>query len=195
MDANLFVKTEQNISDEQLMLDYAKGDNNSFDQLYARHKGGIYRYFLRQCSDQQQAEELFQDVWTRLINARKSYKPEARFTTWLYTLAHNRLIDWYRKQGIVRAAFPAGADQEAEADSSWQPENDLQRQRLANCLQEAIAALPEDQREVFMLKQEAGLTINEIAVVIEADNEACKSRYRYAIKKLRHWLQHSEACQ
>lgn len=194
MDANLFDKAEQNISDEQLMLDYAKGDNNAFDQLYARHKGGVYRYFLRQCSDQQQAEELFQDVWTRLINARKSYKSEARFTTWLYTLAHNRLVDWYRKQGKILAAFPVGADNEAEADSSWQPENDLQRQRLANCLHQAIAALPEDQREVFMLKQEAGLTISEIAAVTDTDNEACKSRYRYAIKKLRHWLQNDESC-
>ncbi len=195
MDASLVVKAEQNISDEQLMLAYARGDNNAFDQLYARHKGGVFRYFLRQCSDKEQAEELYQDVWARLINARKSYKSEARFTTWLYTLAHNRLVDWYRKQGKIREAFPAGAEREAEADESWQPENDLQRQRLANSLSKAIESLPEDQREVFMLKQEAGLTVNEIAKVTGADNEACKSRYRYAIKKLRHWLLHDESCQ
>src|SRR5262245_56603504 len=83
-------------SDEDLMLLYRDGDAGAFDALYARHKGGLYRYLLRQCRNQALAEELFQDVWMNLTRARTSYTVEARFTTYLYRLAHNRLIDHYR---------------------------------------------------------------------------------------------------
>jgi RNA polymerase sigma-70 factor (ECF subfamily) len=79
-------------SDEDLMRRYAGGDMEAFQRLYERHRGGLYRYFLRQ-SHPFVAEELFQDVWARVIQSRKRYRPEAAFTTWLYTLAHNRLVD------------------------------------------------------------------------------------------------------
>src|SRR5947209_13303645 len=85
--------------DERLMLDYAAGDLAAFDRLYRRHKGGVYRYLLRQCKSPASADELFQDIWMNLIRARASYKPTARFTTWLYTLAHNRLVDHWRANG------------------------------------------------------------------------------------------------
>jgi RNA polymerase sigma-70 factor (ECF subfamily) len=76
-------------SDEDLMLAYAAGDAAAFDAIYARHKGGVYRYLLRQCRDAGIAEQLFQDVWMNLIRVR-TRQPSAKFTTWLYTLAHNR---------------------------------------------------------------------------------------------------------
>jgi RNA polymerase sigma factor (sigma-70 family) len=72
------------------------GDAAAFDALYARHKGGVYRYLLRQCRQGGVADELFQDVWMNLIRARASYAPTAKFTTWLYRMAHNRLVDHYR---------------------------------------------------------------------------------------------------
>ena len=84
-------------SDEELMLGYRDGDAGAFDVLYARHKGGLYRYLHRQCRDAAAAEELFQDVWMNLIRARTGYTVQAKFTTYLYRLAHNRLIDHYRK--------------------------------------------------------------------------------------------------
>lgn len=197
MDANLSVVSDQPISDEQLMLDYAKGNTKAFELLYGRHKGGVYRYFQRQCSDREQAEELFQDVWARLVKARARYTVDAKFSTWLYTLAHNRLVDYYRKQGRVMQAFEKTEQEqvlEGEAGINWQPDNDLQRQRLANCLQRAVESLPDEQREVFLLKQEGGMTLQQIAEVTGHGTEACKSRYRYAIKKLKHWLQHDESC-
>ena len=79
------------------MLCYRDGDAGAFDALYARHKGGLYRYLLRQCREPAAAEELFQDVWMNLIRARARYTVQAKFTTYLYRLAHNRLIDHYRK--------------------------------------------------------------------------------------------------
>ena len=88
-------------SDEDLMLAYAAGDAAAFDTIYARHKGGVFRYLLRQCRDAGVAEQLFQDVWMNLIRVRATYRVSARFTTWLYTLAHNRLVDHHRASGRV----------------------------------------------------------------------------------------------
>jgi RNA polymerase sigma factor (sigma-70 family) len=87
--------------DEDLMLAYAAGDAAAFDVLYARHKGSLYRYVLRQCAHAGVAEELFQDVWMNVLRARASYVPSARFATWLYRIAHNRLIDHWRATGQV----------------------------------------------------------------------------------------------
>src|SRR5712691_7818817 len=97
-------------ADEELMLAYAAGDAAAFDALYARHKGGVYRYLLRQCRQAGVADELFQDVWMNLIRSRASYTPTAKFTTWLYRIAHNRLIDHYRACG---QATLVSADDEA----------------------------------------------------------------------------------
>ncbi len=96
------------------MLAYAAGDIAAFDALYARHKGGVYRYLLRQCRQSGVADELFQDVWLNLIRARSSYAPTAKFTTWLYRLAHNRLIDHYRASGHLTLV---SADDEAHEDA------------------------------------------------------------------------------
>src|SRR6185295_20094478 len=97
--------------DEDLMLAYAAGDAAAFDALYARHKGGLYRYVLRQCTHAGVAEELFQDVWMNVLRARASYVPSARFATWLYRIAHNRLIDHWRTVGQVELVT-AGVDED-----------------------------------------------------------------------------------
>ena len=83
-------------SDEALMLRYRNGDARAFERLYERHKGALFRYFLRQCSQRAVAEELFQDVWTSLVRSRDRYRVRAKFTTLLYRMAHNRIIDHRR---------------------------------------------------------------------------------------------------
>src|ERR1700694_2927984 len=88
-------------SDEQLMLAYAGGDAGAFETLYARHKGPLYRFVLRSVKARAEAEELFQDVWMRAIEARSRYTPQAKFSTWLYTIAHNRLVDHWRARGLA----------------------------------------------------------------------------------------------
>lgn len=85
--------------DAQLMARYAAGDVAAFEALYRRHKGPLYRYFLRQCGDPEAAAELFQEVWTRIIKARERYEPKARFATYMYHIGHNCLVDHYRKAG------------------------------------------------------------------------------------------------
>ena len=177
-------------SDEELMLAYAAGDAAAFDALYTRHKGGVYRYLLRQCRQPGIAAELFQDVWMNLIRARSSYAPTARFTTWLYRLAHNRMIDHFRASGHLTLV---SADDEAHEDAvialpaarSTEPAVRAENRELGERLRAALSALPPAQREVFLLQQEAALSLSEIAELTGVGVETVKSRLRYALSKLR----------
>jgi RNA polymerase sigma-70 factor (ECF subfamily) len=177
-------------SDEDLMLSYAAGDAAAFDAIYARHKGGVYRYLLRQCRDAGIAEQLFQDVWMNLIRVRGRYQPSAKFTTWLYTLAHNRLIDHHRASGrvtLVSSDDDNHADVVAALPASRrsEPESRAANRELGERLKDAVAALPAAQRDAFLLQQEGGLTLEEIAALTGAGAETVKSRLRYATNKLR----------
>jgi RNA polymerase sigma factor (sigma-70 family) len=177
-------------SDEDLMLAYVAGDATAFDALYDRHRGGVYRYLMRQCRHGGIADELFQDVWTNLIRARASYAPTAKFTTWLYRLAHNRLIDHYRASGHLTLV---SADDKAHEDAiaalpgppGEQPQAHAENRQLGERLRAAVGALPPAQREVFLLQQEGGLSLAEIAELTGASAETVKSRLRYAVAKLR----------
>ena len=176
----------EDLTDESLMLAYGKGDLRSFEMLYGRHKGPLYRFILRQCSNSSVAEELYQDVWARLIKARETYQVSAKFTTWLYQIAQNRLIDHYRKESTGKSAnhSSSGLD-ELPATEKEQP--DIQadyREKITKLLRE-IEKLPESQKQAFLLKQEAGLSVAEIAKVMGVNDETAKSRLRYAVQKLR----------
>jgi len=173
--------------DEQLMLAYRQGDSGAFETLYARHKGPLYRFVLRAVRERGLAEELFQEVWMRVIEARGRYEARAKFTTWLYTIAHHRLTDHWRKRGLrvvdlEEADAPAPRGDEPEARAAG-------RQDLAR-LAAALAALPELQREAFLLHAEAGMTVGQIAAATGANEEAAKSRLRYALGKLKAALDH-----
>jgi RNA polymerase sigma-70 factor (ECF subfamily) len=176
-------------SDEELMLSYRDGDAGAFDVLYSRHKGGVYRYLLRQCREAAVAEELFQDVWMNLIRARAGYTVQAKFTTWLYRLAHNRLVDHYRRTSpaaLVSLEEEGGEAAMEVPDGRERPADEaLDVRRQAARLLELIAALPEAQREAFLLQQEGGMSVEEIAEATGVTRETAKSRLRYAMSKLR----------
>lgn len=177
-------------SDEALMLDYRGGDPVAFDVLYARHKGALYRYLLRQCGVAAVAEELFQDVWMNLIRARDRYEPRAKFTTYLFSLAHNRLIDHYRRQA---AGVPLSYDDDPDeplferipASAQAEPDTQADLRAQAQRLLALIAELPEAQREALLLREEGALSVEEIALATGVNVETAKSRLRYAVAKLR----------
>ena len=175
-------------SDEELMLRFGAGDAAAFDTLYARHRGGVFRYLLRQCGNRAQAEELFQDIWMNLVQARARYRVQAKFATYLYTLAHNRLMDHFRRQrgaGLVCVEQHEDDPPDFPAPATVEPERTAQSREQAARLLALVQALPAAQREAFLLNQESGLSLDEIAEVTGCNREAVKSRLRYALTKLR----------
>ncbi|MBK8508821.1 MAG: RNA polymerase sigma factor [Candidatus Competibacter sp.] len=178
-------------ADETLMLRYQHGDAGAFARLYERHKGPLYRYLLRQCGQPTVAEELFQDSWLKLIAARASYTVQARFATWLYRIAHNRLVDHYRAsaRGLpVSYADDCPEWTDIPAPDAVQPENQEERRRQSERLLALLAELPEAQREALLLKEEAGLSLEAIAQATGTGRETVKSRLRYALARLRQGL-------
>jgi RNA polymerase sigma-70 factor (ECF subfamily) len=174
--------------DEELMLRFGGGDAAAFDALYARHRGGVFRYLLRQCGERATAEELFQDIWMNLVQARSRYRVEAKFTTYLYTLAHNRLMDHFRRrkgQDLVSVDQNEDDPIELPASATLQPERMAESREQAARLLSLVEALPAAQREAFLLQQEGDLSLDQIADVTGSNREAVKSRLRYALSKLR----------
>ena len=180
-------------SDEGLMLAYAAGDAGAFDVLYARHRGGLYRYFARQVRGAAAADELFQDVWMNVIRVRATWRPTAKFTTWLYTLARNRLVDHWRATGQAIVVSIDDDDDPCTTATvnavpgarSDQPEVRTEASALGARLKAALATLPAAQRDAFMLHQEGGLALADIAALTGVGLETVKSRLRYALAKLR----------
>ncbi len=178
--------------DETLMLAYARGDAASFERLYARHKGPTYRYLLRHTSNRATADELHQDVWMRVVRARERYRAEARFTTWLYTLARHRLVDFFRSAASAPAVSfdddPADDSPDVRSHGSSTAIDPLTNVIDAECghrLLAALADVPPAQRDAFLLHVEAGLSLEEIATLAGVPPETVKSRLRYAYRRLR----------
>jgi len=168
------------------MLRYRDGDLAAFETLYRRHKDALYRYLLRGCAQPEAAAELFQDVWASLVRARARYEPRAKFSTWLYKLAHNRLIDHLRL--LPRAPLPLDDDPPFAASEHERPDAQALAAEKRLRLQSALAALPVEQREAFLLHEEGELTLEQIAEVSGVGRETIKSRLRYALVKLREAL-------
>jgi len=184
------MESDADHSDEALMLRYQAGDAAAFDLLYARHRGGLFRFMLRQCKQRSHAEELFQDVWMNVIQARSRYRIEAKFRTYLYTLAHNRLIDYYRS--VSRSDAVRFDDDDAIPEPVGnrvdEPHVRAEAKEQGEYILRLLDALPAPQREAFLLHEEGGLGIDEIAMASGISFEAAKSRLRYAIAKLREGL-------
>lgn len=185
------------MSDEALMLAWRDGDAAAFEVLHHRWRGRLYRYLLHQCGNSATADELYQDIWLKVVGARLRYEVAARFSTWLFRIAHNRLLDHFRSQGRVRLESldqgfsdeGDGAVMDPPAAPGEQPERMLERKALASRLLDCIAALPEAQREAFLLAEEGDLSTEEIGAATGVNRETAKSRLRYAIARLRRCLQ------
>jgi RNA polymerase sigma-70 factor (ECF subfamily) len=173
-------------SDESLLHRFAAGEAEAFDRLYHRHELRVWRYLRRAVPEQATADDLMQDVWFSVAREAGRYRPSARFTTWLFTIAHNRVVDW------LRAQRPHASLDDTEAplalaltDPRPGPERRADLDEDARRLLEALADLPDEQRETFLLKAEAGLSVEEIASATGTTFETAKSRLRYARERLR----------
>jgi RNA polymerase sigma-70 factor (ECF subfamily) len=182
--------TSQQESDETLMIAYNKGDASAFDQLYQRHKVIIYRFFIRQNLSVSVAEELCHDTWLKIINYRKTYQPSALFTTYLFTIARRLIIDYQQKKSTqCEQSFDPVEDETVTNELVSDTPEPSTHANLSIALKRNITSLPFDQREVFLLKQESGFSIQEISVITQQDKEKVKSSWRYALQKLRKGLE------
>jgi len=169
--------------DSALMLRYCDGDVAAFEVLYRRHNDAVFRYLLRLCQHRDTAEDVFQDVWGKIVKARDSYRPTARFTTFLYRVAHNCFIDHIRRN--KRHTQTADVEPDTQPNPADLPEVETERSLARRRLEAALQELPEEQRDVFLLSEEAGLSLDQIASVTDSNRETAKSRLRYAVNKLR----------
>lgn len=187
-------------SDEDLMLAFRDGEAAAFELLVARHKRGLYNFLLRSVHDRSRSEEMLQEVFLRVIRAKDRYQRTARFTTWIYTIARNLCVDESRRQKFRRTVpleakrrGQAGGDEgqsilDVTEAKQVAPDAQSEAPKLRERVAAAIDGLPDDQREVFMMRQFGGLSFKQIGEAVGAPENTVKSRMRYALEKLRNDL-------
>ncbi|HEY8210962.1 MAG TPA: RNA polymerase sigma factor [Myxococcaceae bacterium] len=183
-------------SDEQLMLAFRGGEARAFEALVRRHRAPVFNFILRYTGQRARAEDLLQETWLKVVRSAVEYEPRARFTTWVYTIARNLCVDSARKESYRQADSldaPTSASDEGDGralgemlpDGSNSPERGAHNARLRPMLARALSSLPEEQREVFILREYSGIAFKEIAQVTQTSENTVKSRMRYALEGLR----------
>lgn len=180
----------QDLTDEALMQAFARGNMNAFEQLYDRHEKGVWRFVFRSVQNNAVTDDLVQELWFSVTRTAASYEPTAKFKTWLFTMARNRVIDHVRTSKS-HASIDAENEEgelmfsDLAAESRLGPLRHVSSREQARALLDAIEQLPEDQREAFLLQAEGDMSVEEIAAAIGVTFETAKSRLRYARNKLK----------
>ena len=187
-------------TDEALFSAYQQGQVAAFRVLVERHQGPVYRFCLRSMGNPEAAQDATQEIFLRVVKYAASWQPKAKFTTWMYTIARNFCIDESRKAqhrkseslNAPRFGQEKGRGEERQdaiASALPSPAQNTEGARLRSVLDAAIAALPDDQKAVFCLREQAGLPFKEIATLMETGENTIKSRMRYALGALRKALE------
>lgn len=176
------------------MLAFRKGDARAFKTLVQRHRAAVFNFILRFTGHRQRAEDLLQETWLKVVRSSADWEPKARFTTWVFTIARNLCVDSARKESYRQAESldaPQGEDDgrslsEQVADGERAaPDRAAHAARMRPLIEKALASLPEEQREVFLLREYQGIGFKEIAEVTGVNENTVKSRMRYALEGLR----------
>ena len=189
-------------TDESLMIRFQSGDRAAFTVLVRRHQGPLFNFALRYLRSSPVAEEVVQDAFVRVVQNAAEFKHEARFSTWLYTIARNLCIDQTRKRALRRHPSldePKKAEEgdgptlgEQTADGKASVERAVVSLEIRERVAAAIDALPEEQREVFLMREVSNLPFKEIAEIVGASENTVKSRMRYALERLQEALSEFE---
>jgi RNA polymerase sigma-70 factor, ECF subfamily len=174
-------------SDEELMRRFRAGEGGAFPLLVQRHRARVFAFVLRLTQDRSRAEDVLQETWLRVVRGAATYQPTAKFTTWVYTIARNACLDGARRE--KHRATSALDEEPEDTGTPWSnPERGASAAELRPLLEAAVAALPEEQREVFLLRELAGIPFAEIARMTGAPEPTVKSRMRYALEALQKHL-------
>lgn len=171
------------VKDEALLFAYAQGDKSAFEILYSRHKKGLFNHIRRQCSNVSIAEELSHDVWLAVIKQASTFEPKALFKTWLYRIAHNRLVDYWRKNSHSNQVLLDDLSQQQQNLSNHAQDRSSELMEIEE-LFTLLTTLPPEQTSTLLLKIE-GFSHAEITQITQTKQETVKSRLRYATKHLR----------
>jgi RNA polymerase sigma-70 factor, ECF subfamily len=179
-------------TDEELLAEFQQGDGGAFERLLARHRAPLYTFLVRMVGDTERAEDLAQETFLRIVKGAQGWEHRARFQSWMYAIARNLCADAARRDRFRKTesldAEPAdGGSSIADGleDPGPAPDRSAESERLRPILQRALLSLPPDQREVFVLREQAGLPFREIAEIVSANENTVKSRMRYALEALR----------
>ncbi len=182
----------QERTDEELLAAYQQGDPGAFEALLRRHRAPLFTFLLRMLGDREKAEDLAQETFLRVVKGAQAWEQRARFSTWLFAIARNLCVDQARRDRFRRADSldaqgpgeePAMVDSVAAGDPD--PARGAESARLRPVLQRALLSLPIEQREVFILREQAGVPFREIAEMVGCNENTVKSRMRYALEGLR----------
>jgi RNA polymerase sigma-70 factor (ECF subfamily) len=181
------------------MLAFRAGDARAFEVLVRRHRTPVFNFILRFTGHRARAEDVLQETWLKVVRSASEYEAKAKFTTWVYTIARNLCVDSARKESYRQTASLEASVTGAEGDESRplgeslpdegaSPERGAYNARVRPLLERALAGLPEEQREVFVLREYSGIPFKEIAEVTGVSENTVKSRMRYALEGLRRRL-------
>ena len=170
------------VPDETLMRRYVAGDVAAFEALYSRHESALWRYLVRCSGHRAEADELMQEVWFSVAREAPGFDPSRQFTTWLYAIARHRSIDRHRS---ARRTESLDAAEHIADPGSPSPAQEAERAEEGHAILVALAKLPPEQREAFVLQADSGLSVEDIATVTGTSFETAKSRLRYARDKLK----------
>jgi len=180
-------------TDEELLADFQQGDAGAFERLLARHRAPLYTFLVRMLGDREKAEDLAQETFLRIVKGAGAWEQRARFQSWMYAIARNLCTDRARRDRFRKTESldvepvdgSGGTVIDGVPDPGPLPDQAAESERLRPLLQRALLSLPADQREVFVLREKAGLPFREIAEIVGANENTVKSRMRYALSGLR----------
>jgi RNA polymerase sigma-70 factor (ECF subfamily) len=188
----------QDMTDEELLAAFQQGDAGAFERLLRRHRGPLFTFLVRMLGDREKAEDLAQETFLRIVKGAAAWEQRARFQTWLYTIARNLCVDQsrrdkFRKTDSLDKDGKDGSDGvppmvETVPTQTAGPDRGAENARLRPLLQQALLSLPAEQREVFILREQAGVPFKEIAAMVGVNENTVKSRMRYALEGLRRAL-------
>lgn len=174
------------ILEAKLVNDSKNGDDSAFGELISIYRKNLFTYLLRMCKDRMTAEDLLQETLIRAWTGLKTYDEQQKFSSWLFTIAHNLSIDAIRMQKIrERTTY---LREKTDIASYYTPHSEMVITESRIALQKEVENLPEDQRRVFLLRQHGGLSFKEIAKMMNQPLNTVLSHMHYAVKKLKRCL-------